>query len=137
MRKSKTLFIQFEPWQSFRKRVEKSVRIKAPSIQDPHTLKFDSVANFQSFLTAQKIAILATISSKSPTSIYQLAKLVERDFANVQRDCVALQNMGFIKLVTSKQSKKKTRKPVLVFEYDRILVQMSNVRYYHELHVAA
>jgi predicted transcriptional regulator len=83
-------------------------------------------------MTEQKVAILAVIINNKPPSIYKLAQLVERDFANVQRDCVALENMGFIVLEETKDSK-KSKKPKLSFNYSKIIVQMPSVSYTHDL----
>lgn len=136
MKKSKTLVIQFEGWESFKHRTAAAIKSRKPSVGRKDTLMFASVAEYQKFMTEQKLAILATILHKRPASIYQLAQLVERDFANVQRDCVALEAMGFIKLEDSRGSK-KSKIPRLAFPYTRILIQMPSVRYCHDLDEAA
>jgi predicted transcriptional regulator len=87
-------------------------------------------------MTEQKLAILATIISQRPTSIYQLAQLVERDFANVQRDCTALEAAGFIRLKDSKDAK-GSKIPCLAFDYTRIVVQMPKATYAHDFGIAA
>ena len=87
-------------------------------------------------MTEQKLAILAVIANKKPTSIYQLAQLVDRDFANVQRDCVALAGHGFIELEDAGDAK-KSKAPRLSFDYNRIEVHMQQVTYAHELGTAA
>ena len=101
MNKAKTLVVQFEDWGHFKNRVTKALKNKTPSIAKKNTLVFGSVTEYQAFMTGQKLAILAVIVNKHPTSIYQLAQVVDRDFANVQRDCVALAAHGFIELEES------------------------------------
>ena len=136
MNLSKTLIIKFESWETFKKKVTSSLKEKQKSVQSKGTLVFNSVTDYQKFMSEQKLAILAMIISKKPASIYQLAQLVDRDFANVQRDCVALESMGFIKFVIGKDAK-GSKAPRLAFDYRKILVQMPNLTYSHQFDEAA
>ena len=136
MSNRKTLTIRFESWEHFKKVTRTALKSRKPSITPKDTLVFSSVAEYQKFMTEQKLAILAAIINKKPGSIYQLAQLVERDFANVQRDCVALEGMGFIKLEDAKDSK-KSRIPTLTFPYTKIVILMPKVSYCHDLDEAA
>ncbi len=133
---AKVLNIKFEGWESFKKRARTALKSGKSSLGVKDTLVFASVAEYQKFMTEQKLSILAAIISKKPSSIYQLAQIVERDFANVQRDCVALAGMGFIEFVESKDAK-KSKAPRLVFPYTKIVIQMSRVSYCHDLNEAA
>src|SRR5665213_2213527 len=119
MSTTKTLIIQFEAWDHFKNRVTKALRNKTPSKTKKNVLVFASVTEYQKFMTEQKLAMLAVIANKKPASIYQLAQLVDRDFANVQRDCVALAGHGFIELEESGDAK-KSKAPRLAFDYNRI-----------------
>lgn len=130
MSANKTLIIRFEEWAHFKDRVTKTFKNKTPSITKKNVLVFGSVAEYQKFMTEQKLAILAAIINKKPTSIYQLAQVVERDFANVQRDCVALETMGFIQLEGAGDAK-KSKTPQLAFDYTRIEIHMHQVTYSH------
>jgi predicted transcriptional regulator len=136
MSDAKTLHIRFEKWDAFKGRVKESLKKGKPSVSHKHVLIFNSVVDYQKFMTEQKLAILATILTKKPSSIYQLAQLVERDFANVQRDCTALEAMGFIRLDDGTGSR-GSKVPALAFGYSRIVIQMSQVSYAHELNSAA
>lgn len=132
MSKAKALTIKFEGWDSFKARAKAALKKGVPSITPSDVLVFSSVAEYQKFMSEQKLAMLATIINKKPGSIYQLAQLVERDFANVQRDCVALESMGFIKLEEAKDAK-KSKIPKLSFAYSKIVIQMPSVSYCHDL----
>ena len=136
MSQAKVLIVKFQGWDEFKKKVTTALRKMEHSIQPRNVFYFDSVAGYQKFMSEQKLAILAVIIKKKPTSIYQLAQLVDRDFANVQRDCVALSAMGFIKLVSSKDAK-GSKIPKLAFDYRKIIVQMPSVSYSHDLVEAA
>ena len=136
MNANKVLTVRFESWKDFKEKVTTSLREKKASITPKASLVFNSVTDYQKFMTEQKLAILATIMAKKPTSIYQLAQLVDRDFANVQRDCVALDGMGFIKLVNTKNTK-GSKTPKLSFDYRKIVVQMPQLSYSHVFDEAA
>jgi predicted transcriptional regulator len=134
------LKIKFEPWEDFKNRARESVKNaiknKTRSLDQKDTLIFSSVTAYQKFMTEQKYAILAAIRVLKPTSIYQLAKMVGRDFANVKRDCAALAAMKFITLIKV-NDERGTLVPELSFEYDTIKVHMSNMVYSHSLGEAA
>ncbi len=87
-------------------------------------------------MTEQKLAILAVVANKRPQSIYQLAQMVDRDFANVQRDCVGMAAHGFMKLEDTDDAK-RSKIPQLAFDYMRIIIQMPTISYSHDLHEAA
>lgn len=131
-----TLVIQFENWEDFKKRTAAALKNRKPSVTLHDRLIFASVTDYQKFMTEQKIAILAAIIHKKPTSIYQLAQVVERDFANVQRDCTALEAMGFIRLEELGDAK-KSKAPRLSFDYARIEIHMPQMTYSHDLGEAA
>ena len=136
MSKSKSLFIRFEKWEDFKGRTQSALKERKRSIGKSDTILFNSVVDYQKFMSEQKIAILAIIISQKPSSIYQLAQLVDRDFGNVQRDCTALEAMGFITL-EDKQDAKGSKIPRLSFDYRRIVIEMPKVTYSHELWNAA
>lgn len=132
----KTLKIIFEPWQSFKERAHTElyqiIKHKKKIIQPPDVLVFSSVAIFQKLMSEQKYLILATIHNLQPTSLYQLAKLVGRDFANVKKDCDNLASAGFIVLKEAMDNR-HTKIPKLKFDYDTIEVHLPNIVYSHSL----
>jgi predicted transcriptional regulator len=130
MRANKTLLIKFEDWDHFKDRVTKALRSREVSIGRRDVLVWRSAGDYQNFMTEQKLAILAYVASRSPKSIYALAQLVGRDFANVQRDCVALCGHGFMKFKESGDAK-KSKIPKLAFNYTKIVVQMPGATYSH------
>lgn len=136
MKTDKVLFIRFEHWNEFKTRMMSDLENRRVSKSRRDTLVFNSVVDYQKFMTEQKLAILAAIIHKAPSSIYQLSKVVERDFANVQRDCVALESMGFIELEDSGDTK-RSKRPKLPFHYVRIVVCMPSLSYAHDFQEAA
>lgn len=136
MSKNKSLYIRFEKWDDFKARTQAALKDRKPSIGKSDTILFNSVVDYQKFMSEQKIAILAAIISQKPSSIYQLAQVLDRDFGNVQRDCTALEAMGFIILEESGDSK-GSKAPKLTFDYRRIVIEMPTVTYSHEFGEAA
>lgn len=136
MKKDKSLYIRFEKWDDFKARIATALKAQKPSIRKINTILFNSVVDYQKFMSEQKIAILATFISQKPSSIYQLAQFLDRDFGNVQRDCTALETLGFITLVESGDTK-GSKAPKLVFDYRRIVIEMPKLTYSHELDAAA
>jgi predicted transcriptional regulator len=132
MNKDKSLYICFEEWADFKARTQAALKSRKPSIGKKNKILFNSVIDYQKFMTEQKIAILAAIVSQKPSSIYHLAQVLDRDFGNLQRDCTALEAMGFIKLEES-GNKKGSKIPKLAFSYRRIVIVMPKITYSHEL----
>jgi predicted transcriptional regulator len=134
--KAKTLKIKFETWEDFKHRsreeLQKVITTKKKAIQSEDVLVFGSVAAYQKFMSEQKYMILAAIHNLKPTSVYQLAKLVQRDFPNVKKDCDGLVASGFIVLEESGDNR-NTRMPRLKFEYDTIEIHLPNMIYSHNL----
>ncbi len=134
--KDKALTVKFQDWDDFKEKVTKAFKEQKRSITPKDVVVFSSVTEYQKFMTEQKLAILAVVANRRPRSIYQLAQLVDRDFANVQRDCVGLAAHGFMKLADTDDAK-KSKIPQLAFDYMRIIIQMPTISYSHDLHEAA
>ncbi len=134
--KDKALTVKFQNWGEFKEKVVKAFKEQKRSISPKDVVVFNSVTEYQKFMTEQKLAILAVVANKRPQSIYQLAQLVDRDFANVQRDCVGLAAHGFMKLEDARDAK-GSKTPQLAFDYMRIIIQMPTISYSHDLHEAA
>ena len=134
--KNKTLKITFESWENFkgraRKELRKVVKHKKKFIQPSNILVFASVGIYQKLMSEQKYMILAAIRNLKPTSLYQLAKLVDRDFANVKKDCDSLAAAGFIVLEDAGDNR-NTKTPKLKFDYDTIEIHLPNMTYSHSL----
>lgn len=119
--KLSVLTIQFESVDDFMADIEDCIfNGKDPALLNK-SLSFDSYETFKLFISPNKIQILMAISRLKPESIYQLEKLLNRQYPHVLKDCRQLENLGFIKLVESDGLKKQLR-PSLIFDYDLIKV---------------
>jgi predicted transcriptional regulator len=74
-------------------------------------LAFPDVTYLSKIFRPERIRLIQMIKEKRPDSIYQLAKLLGRTTANVQRDVSELAKLGIIEL---KKAKKKGQKREIV-----------------------
>ncbi|RKY17788.1 MAG: ArsR family transcriptional regulator [Planctomycetota bacterium] len=60
-------------------------------------------------LTPERLRILQVIRNERPGSIYELAKLLDRDRAAVVRDLEYLQQLGLVEFEEEKHGKRRSR----------------------------
>lgn len=72
------------------------------------------ISLLRSVLNPEKARILHTIKSKQPNSLYELAKLLSRDFKSVRQDVFILQRLGFVEMIPIHKGKREKLKPLLV-----------------------
>ena len=77
---------------------------------------FTSIEAARNFLTRERLALLRTIRSRQPGSLYELAKLVGRDFKNVQEDIGILERHGLVRISKESRGKRKVKVPQVPFE---------------------
>lgn len=135
MKKHEVLEIHFQAFENFKKEVKRALVKRSQLIQPKNHIIFDSIASFRNFMTIQKIELLTVIATQKPSSIYELAQMVDRDFAAVLRDCTGLDTMGFIRLKDAKDAK-KTKIPQLRFNYSGLVVYLPKSPYQIEFQVA-
>ena len=79
-------------------------------------------------LSPEKARILHILKTKQPNSIYELTKLLGRNFKAVRQDLMVLEQFGVIKLIpgSSKikkgQSKRKILKPIIAI--DKLVINL-------------
>lgn len=126
--KNKAMIIRFKNLNDLEKELLSLEKKKVSQIQSKNTIFFDSVASFRNFMTLQKLEILTMIAFEKPKSVYELTQMLDRGLAPVQKDCQMLEKAGFIKLAREKTGR-GSLKPRLTFEYDRLVVQLSEHPY--------
>jgi|TARA_Y100000034_G_C6689607_1_gene303587 predicted transcriptional regulator len=77
---------------------------------------FEGLSSLRNLLSNEKSRILHLIKLKNPTSIYNLAKILDRDFKSVSDDVKLLERFGFIDLIAEKTGKRERLKPVVVVD---------------------
>jgi len=83
---------------------------------------FDSYEAFRRVMTPERLKVLHVIREKRPKSIYELAKLLDRDRRNVIKDLEMLEMLGLVEFEEEKHGKRRSRKPVV--PYDEIEVSI-------------
>ena len=69
-----------------------------------------------------RMDLLTCLVEKQPASIQELAQLLNRDYANVWRDCQALNSLGIIKLKkTGSDAKRMQTQPIAL--YEKIIIE--------------
>ncbi|CAG8824091.1 26515_t:CDS:2, partial [Gigaspora margarita] len=91
--------------------VLKAVRTGKPNLK-PHQISFASLEDITGEFISPRPKLFACLVEKKPTSLYQLAKLLNRDYSNVYKDVKSLVVMGTVKLV--KEGKKI--KPIPLYD---------------------
>ncbi len=87
---------------------------KTTYVADPETAR--------AIFTESRLRIIQTVKNKFPRSIYELAKLLKRDFKNVYEDVVFLAEIGILGIKETKHGRKQKR-PALLCE--NILFQIA------------
>jgi predicted transcriptional regulator len=77
---------------------------------------FEGLSALRRILSNEKARLLHTIKNKNPSSIYQLAKILQRDFKSVSDDIKLLERFGFIDMIAEKTGKRNRLKPVIVVD---------------------
>lgn len=134
MNKNNSLNIYFVSLDDFENAGTKALDSGKPLVQKENEIYFSSVKEFEKFFSMQKFHILNYIKLKKPESIYSLAKMVHRDFANVSKDCASLYELGFI-ILRDSDHPRGNKRPELSFDYDAITVHLPEpkITYQHIL----
>src|SRR5712691_11649141 len=77
---------------------------------------FTSIEAARNFLTRERLALLRTIRSRHPSSLYELAKIVDRDFKNVQEDIQILERHGLVQIAKEPRGRRKVKVPRVTFD---------------------
>lgn len=136
MKSKKEMIVAFKSLNELGKEAIKAIKSKKPSIQPENVIYFDNWASFRGFMSLQKLEILTMISSLEPKSIYELMRLLDRSLSAVQKDCEALEQVGFITLEKQKTGRGQVV-PRLKFNYDKIVVKLPRHPYQLSFKAAA
>jgi len=75
-------------------------------------------------LTKEKAKILHVLKHEKPTSIYNLSKMLDREFKSVWQDLKLLERFGFIEFHKSKKGKRVSLIPVLLVDKMEIVINL-------------
>ena len=82
---------------------------------------FDSIDTMRAVLTNNRLLILKTIRERKPGSVYELAKMLNRDLKNVNQDLKMLSDVGLVTLEKTEADKKRIVPHV---DYAKILLEI-------------
>ena len=85
-------------------------------------ISFQNMETLRKFLTVERMGLLHTIKQNAPQSIYELAKMANRDLKSVNTDINVLASLGLISLEKTKEERKKTKPCV---DFDRLNVEIT------------
>jgi len=77
---------------------------------------FSGLAALRNLLTNEKARIIHTIKEKKPSSIYELAKILGRNFKAVSDDLKLLERFGFIEFIEEKTKNRVRHKPEVIID---------------------
>ena len=77
---------------------------------------FQGVTALRRLLNNEKLRMIHIIKAKKPSSLYELAKFLKRDFKSVVSDIKLLERFGFIDMISESSGKRKRLKPVIVVD---------------------
>ncbi|MFH1307917.1 MAG: ArsR family transcriptional regulator [archaeon] len=83
---------------------------------------FSGITELRQCLSNEKAKILHAIKEKEPDSIYQLAKLLNRDFKSVNNDVKLLKNFGFLEFKSEFTGKRKKLKPEIAIDSLNVVI---------------
>ncbi|MFH1306398.1 MAG: hypothetical protein ABIH83_01920 [Candidatus Micrarchaeota archaeon] len=109
-RKIKTIKFEISPHRDFRKQMIRDIEAGKAQKEDL-IVYFADTETFAKFFTKERLRLLRTIKNEKPKSLYALAKMLKRDFKNVQTDAKFLETTKLITLEKYKVGKKKKLRP--------------------------
>ena len=81
------------------------------------------VAELRQLLSNEKAKLLHIIKTKQPASIYELAKILGRDFKAVRQDIRLLERFGLIELISSHKNGRELLRPVV--DVDKLIINFN------------
>jgi predicted transcriptional regulator len=85
--------------------------------------KNSEVSDLRQLLSNEKARLLDIIKTKQPNSIYELAKLLGRDFKAVRHDIRLLERFGLIELISSIKEGRERLRPVV--DADKLIITVN------------
>ena len=86
------------------------------------SIGFESIDTLRRVLTPKRLELLKMIKEKSPDSIYELAKIVDRDLKSVTTDIKVLEEYWLISLEKSKKGRSRVKPEV---DFDMLKVEIA------------
>lgn len=95
---------------------------KGGQIEKRNELSFGSMETLRSILTGKRIELLKIIKHRNPNSIYELARVANRDLKSVNTDVKILSDLGLVYLEEVHDERRKIKPTV---EFDKLNVEIA------------
>lgn len=95
--------------------------MKGEEVKKVKGLYFEDLESMRKVLTPKRLELLHQIKENSPSSLYELAKQLNRDLKNVTQDLEYLERLDLVKLKKTLQGRGKT---IPLVGYDKILLEI-------------
>ncbi len=92
---------------------------KGMAVKRTQAVYFANLKEMRRVLTERRLDILKTIRDTRPSSVYELAKTLDRDLKNVLQDLSYLQELGIVSVAHTGTKK------IPHFDYDRISIEVA------------
>mgnify|MGYP001613649252 FL=1 len=86
------------------------------------SIGFESIDTLRKVLTQKRLELLRVIKEKSPESIYELAKVVDRDLKSVTTDVKVLEEYWLVSLEKSEEGRTKVKPEV---SFDKLNIEIA------------
>jgi len=96
---------------------------KKPGSPKPE-YNFKDISDLRHLFGKEKAKILHTVKTKNPSSIYELSKVLGRNFRSVSEDVKLLKKFGLIELKPEQTKKRKRLKPVAAVDSINIHIKI-------------
>ena len=98
---------------------------KGKAVKPRKGLSFGNVESFREFFTPKRIELLQVIRHKHPKSVYELAKLTNREIKSVVTDIKILEKYGLIDTKRLAVKGKAGYRVMPIFDYDKLTVDIA------------
>lgn len=85
---------------------------------------FGGLMTLRRILSNEKARLMHMIKKNKPKSIYELAKVLGRDFKSVKEDIKLLEKFGFIDMIAEKSGKRERLRPVVVVDSMHVHIKL-------------
>ena len=122
MRK-KTLVISLKSNQRFFDEIKETMKHLKKGVAPKTThfeISFENIKDLNKFI--KNLPVLMAILNQSPKTIYELAKILDRDVSNIRKIISFFQEIGAVNIEKSKVSGMIVKRPVVF--YDKIEFQL-------------
>ncbi len=123
MTEKKTLEVRVQPTEELRdETLEKVEAIEGDEdVEDLHVLNLSSERELSRLMSEKNLELLHAIAELEPSSMRELADLVDRDFREVHRNLEELENLDVIEF----EEDGRTRKPELWYDTIEVNVDLA------------